>query len=60
MSDKSFVFALGLAVGVAISVGFSSLPMSPLRIYKEAKAECEAPLPRDQHCKIIAIPEVTK
>ena len=23
-----------------------------------AKAECEAALPRDQHCKLIAVPEV--
>ena len=25
-----------------------------------AKAECEAALPRDQHCKLIAVPEPDK
>ena len=52
----AIVAILSCAIGFAISwaANYDSVNVESLI------SECEAPLPRDQHCKIIAIPEVTK
>ena len=60
MRHDEFCAVMGFFVGVALMLGLSLLPSATHRIYMEAKAECEKPLPRDQHCKIIAVPEVMK
>jgi hypothetical protein len=51
-----FIFFIGLSVGVlVISIMLTYLPNSSYSIVTNAIAECELNIPRNQHCKIIAV-----
>jgi hypothetical protein len=48
---------VGIGLGfILTSVIVQVVPNSDYRVRKEALRECEKSLPRDQHCKMIAIP----
>jgi hypothetical protein len=51
-----FSFFIGLSVGVfGLSIMLTYLPNSPYSIVTKAITECELNIPRNQHCKIIAV-----
>lgn len=51
--DKFFT---GVVAGVFLFIGLlETLPGSLVKQANEAIKECEKSLPRDQHCKVIAI-----
>jgi hypothetical protein len=57
---SDFLGAVGLGAVLAVIALMAVLTFVPGSIFqqaKEAKEACEATLPRDQHCKIIAVPE---
>lgn len=55
--DKFFA---GCFVGIAVfMIMLGTFPGSMVKQVNEAIAECEKSLPRDQHCKFVALP-VTK
>jgi len=52
--DKFFA---GCALGIVVfMVLLGTLPGSVVRQANEALQECEKSLPRDQHCKLFALP----
>ena len=57
-SDIFSLIGLGMVIGVALSASTRLIPNSVLYTYYEVIKQCEAELPRDQHCVITAIPEV--
>ena len=57
--EKS-AFFIGMTVAAAVFIGLEYLPWSYHNIVNIARDACEQDLPRDQHCKIIAVPEETK
>ena len=50
-------FIMGVGLTVLFTIGINLLPISYVSKYKAAIGQCEAELPRNQHCKITAIPE---
>lgn len=48
-----------LAINVLVSL-YQDSEQPIVHEYSRVMEECEVPLPRDQRCKIIAIPEVPK
>jgi allophanate hydrolase subunit 1 len=51
------IFMLGMWLGIALMATIEHLvPTSHRNTLKNAMTECEKSLPRDQHCKIIAVP----
>lgn len=53
--DK-FIFGM-FAGAILLTVLVSESPTSYHNIVTKAISECEKSLPRDQHCKIIAVPQ---
>jgi hypothetical protein len=52
--DKFFA---GMFAGIFVFAGaLSMIPTSLVKQANEAVHECEKSLPRDQHCKIVALP----
>jgi hypothetical protein len=52
-----YQFIFGLLIGVfSLGASIDISPTSYYNIVNTALKECEKSLPRDQHCKIIAIP----
>ena len=43
--------------GFMLAVWLLNSPWSDSTKYKEAIKQCEKTLPRDQHCKVIGVPE---
>ena len=62
MMDKAFYAFLGVAGGFGLMAVIAAnginrdLGMNLVEL-RQLTAECESPLPRDQHCKIIAVKE---
>lgn len=50
-------FNFGFFVGFIIPVIIVSLPSSDVSLYRKAIEECERTLPRDQHCRVVGVPE---
>jgi len=51
-----FNFFIGLSVGVLlVSIMLTYLPNSSYSIVTKSITECELNIPRNQHCKIIAV-----
>jgi hypothetical protein len=51
-----FSFFIGLSVGIiVVSIMLTYLPNSSYSIVTNAITECESNIPRNQHCKIIAV-----
>ena len=49
---------IGFVIGILFAAFlFIVIPGSVVQQYHEAIDKCEATLPRNQHCKIIAIPK---
>jgi hypothetical protein len=46
-----------MLMGFMIAVWCFNSPWSDNTKYREAVHECEKSLPRDQHCKVIGVPE---
>ena len=54
MSDFITLIVIVIVVGLAVSGGFSLAGVdTPSLLVKD----CEKALPRDQHCKLIAVPD---
>ena len=54
MSDFITLIVIVIVVGLAVSGGFSLAGVdTPSLLVKD----CEKSLPRDQHCKLIAVPD---
>ena len=52
--DKFFA---GVVAGIFVFIGLlETLPGSLVKQANDAIKECEKSLPRDQHCKIVAVP----
>ena len=49
-------FLFGMFIGVWTVIGLISLPNSDLSMYRKLKQDCEISLPRNQTCKLIAVP----
>lgn len=47
---------LGLMLGISASILVYNLAPTIHNLGKEAIVECQKSLPRDQHCKLIAVP----
>ena len=65
MLDKALCSFIGFVLGFFLMVGISHHAIHRdfgmgLQDVRKLTAECVRPLPRDQQCKIIAVPEVTK
>jgi len=56
MKDSIASFFFGILVGLLFAVFLSSLQGSWMQLAKDAVQQCEKSLPRDQHCKVIAVP----
>lgn len=56
MKDTLWTWGIGALTGILIVAGLLATPWSLLRIAKDAKEACERSLPRDQTCKVIAVP----
>jgi len=56
MSDTLYGVLIGFIVGVVTVSAVAHMPSSKMSIMHEMVKECEKTLPRDQHCKIIALP----
>jgi hypothetical protein len=50
----------GIIVGFMFALALNSLPSSYHTLARDAVKECEKSLPRDQTCKIIAVPKETQ
>lgn len=57
MESPWHVFFMGVFFGVIVCVLSTTIPASTLSVVRNAINECEKSLPRDQHCKIIAVPK---
>jgi len=55
MMTKEHWYAVVL--GFMIFSILNTMPFADAEKYRRAKQECEKSLPRDQHCKIIGVPE---
>jgi hypothetical protein len=44
-------------IGFMFAVWMFASPWSDSTKYKKAIKECEKTLPRDQHCKVVGVPE---
>jgi len=54
--EATQAFGLGIMVGVLfVFIMCVVTPWSSPNLYHEAIAQCEAKLPRDQHCKVIGV-----
>lgn len=51
---------VGISFGIILFVLFLHLPFTTISVARKAIEECERNLPRNQHCKISAIPEEIK
>jgi hypothetical protein len=47
----------GFFLGVIVMVWLNASPWSDATLYQRALKECERTLPRDQHCKVIGVPQ---
>lgn len=57
MKDTLATFFLGAFIAILVLVGLIDVsPNSHKNIVENAIKECEKSLPRDQHCKIVALP----
>jgi hypothetical protein len=57
MNETFATFLLGAFVAILVLVGLIDVsPNSHKNIVENAIKECEKSLPRDQHCKIVALP----
>jgi hypothetical protein len=50
-------FTAGLIIGVVLCMWLNAAPFSDATLYRDAIKACEKELPRDQHCKVIGVPE---
>jgi len=46
-----------MLMGFMIAIWLFNSPWSNNTKYREAVQQCEKSLPRDQHCKVIGVPE---
>ena len=53
-------FIGGIAFGIWLILGMLSLPGSEISKIDKIKQECERSLPRNQTCKLIAVPNQQK
>jgi len=58
MNDKFLVGFVWFFMGIIFCILINSLSSSLLEKAKTAIENCEMHLPRDQHCKLIAVPEI--
>ncbi len=56
MSDILYGVLIGFIAGVITVSAVAHMPSSKMSIMHEMVKDCEKSLPRDQHCKIIALP----
>lgn len=54
MTKENF-WCIGL--GFLMCAILNTMPFADAEKYRRAKHECEKPLPRDQYCKVIGVPE---
>lgn len=59
MSDKTFALGVGWFLGMLTAAALCYLP-GGFAEGKKAKELCEQSLPRDQECRVTAIPEPPK
>jgi len=51
--DNLWCILLGFMIGAILN----TMPFADAEKYRRAKEECEKTLPRDQHCKVIGVPQ---
>jgi len=56
MKDELIFLAIGFISGITTLLLLMHFTDSNVSRYKTAIAECEKSLPRDQYCKVIAVP----
>lgn len=57
MNDVAGAFLTGVLCGVVIIGALCKVvPSSAVQQYRTAIEQCEAKLPRNQHCKVIGVP----
>ena len=44
-------------LGFFIYAILNTMPFADAEKYRRAKEQCEKTLPRDQHCKVVGVPE---
>ena len=57
MKDSIASFGFGILVGVLFAMFLCSIEGSWMRMAKDAVEQCEKSLPRNQTCKVIAVPK---
>lgn len=57
MKDQLPGIKLGFILGFTVAIVIMALPSSDASLYRKAIDECEKTLPRNQHCKVMGIPE---
>jgi len=46
-----------IVAGFIISAMLNTLPFADAEQYRKAIQECEKTLPRDQHCRVVGVPQ---
>lgn len=46
-----------IVVGFMIAAILNTMPFADAEKYRRAIEQCEKPLPRNQHCKVVGVPE---
>lgn len=55
MSEEAKCILYGIVLGTIIAATLNSMPFADARKFRDAIAECEKTLPRNQTCRVIGV-----